>query len=79
MKTTISPSLRTFKQELKKCCARDAACAIAYRHNNGKTTTMSSQIIDLFSWQGREYVLIEKGQLICIDRLVSVDDLFLEA
>ena len=75
MKTTISPSHRILKQELKKCYAREAACTITYHQNNSKTT-ISSQIIDLFSWQGREYVLIEKGQLICVDRLVSVDGLF---
>lgn len=75
METTISPNHRTFMKELKNWCARENTCAIAYRQGNGKTTLVSSEIVDLFSWQGKKYMLIEKGQLICMDRLVSVRNL----
>lgn len=64
-------------QKLKNWCAREKICSIAYRQSDGKTTKISSEIVDLFTWQGKKYMLIEKGQLICMDRLVSVSDKFL--
>jgi Rho-binding antiterminator len=64
----------TFHQYLETWARQQQACKIQYRQNDGSAIEVSSEIIDLFSWQGAQYILIEKGQLIRIDRLLSVND-----
>jgi Rho-binding antiterminator len=64
----------TFHHYLEAWARQQQACKIQYRQNDGSAIEVSSEIIDLFSWQGADYILIEKGQLIRIDRLLSVND-----
>ncbi len=74
MKTTTIAENQSFSTYLKNWCAEQKPCKIAYRQNNGETIHVSSTIVDLFSWQGKDYLLMEKGQLISLERLLSVND-----
>ena len=67
--TSISTN---FFSNLQNWSSEERPCTIEYRQNDGSSVKVNSVIVDLFSWQGTEYVLMEKGQLIRLDRLINV-------
>ena len=74
MRTTHTPISCTFFDYLESWSKEQQPCRIEYRQNDGSSVKLSSRIVDIFTWQGTEYLLMEKGQLIRLDRLVSVND-----
>ncbi|WP_040396436.1 hypothetical protein [Cesiribacter andamanensis] len=72
--SAYTPISCTFHGYLESWMKQQQACKIRYRQDDGSSVQVSSRIIDLFSWQGAEYLLMEKGQLIRLERLESVND-----
>lgn len=63
----------TFLSFLENCGKQEQPCKIEYKQLDGSAVRLSSPIVDVFSWQGSEYLLLDKGQLIRLDRVVSVN------
>ena len=74
MNISYTPISCTFFDYLESSCLQQQPCKIEYRQNDGSTVKVSSKIVDLFTWQGTDYLLMEKGQLVRLDRLTSVND-----
>lgn len=76
MNTAYTPATigGAFYNYLENWTEQQQPCTIEYRQNDGSSVQVSSRIIDLFTWQGSEYMLMEKGQLIRLDRLVRVNN-----
>lgn len=68
-----TPPINKFFNHLQNWSVQEKSCHIVYRQNDGSAVQLNAVIVDLFSWQGSQYVLMEKGQLIRLDRIVSVD------
>lgn len=68
-----TPPINNFFNYLQTWSAEEKSCAIVYRQNDGSAVRLNAVIVDLFEWQGNNYVLMEKGQLIRLDRLISVN------
>lgn len=64
----------TFHECLESWSQEQQPCKIQYRRQDGSAVEVASKIVDLFTWQGAEYMLMEKGQLIRLDRLLSVNE-----
>jgi hypothetical protein len=64
----------TFLDYLQNCGKQERLCKIEYTQHDGSAVSLSSPIVDLFSWQGSDYLLLDKGQLIRLDRVVRVND-----
>ncbi|AHM60597.1 hypothetical protein D770_11700 [Flammeovirgaceae bacterium 311] len=69
-----TPFTYNFFDYLQNWSSQEKSCAIVYRQNDGSAVRLNTVIVDLFEWQGNNYVLMEKGQLIRLDRLISVDE-----
>ncbi|WP_224996711.1 hypothetical protein [Cesiribacter sp. SM1] len=74
MRIVNTPVKSDFFDNLQNWSSQEKSCSIVYRQNDGSSVKVNSVIVDLFSWQGNNYILMEKGQLIRLDRLVSVED-----
>ena len=71
----INPSVNgAFLTYLQSCGTQEQLCTIEYRKQDGKAIQISSPIVDIFTWQGSDYLLLDKGQLIRLESVVSVND-----
>jgi hypothetical protein len=74
MSSVSTPGTNNFFDHLQNWSSQEKSCSIVYRQNDGSIINVNSVIVDLFSWQGNNYILMEKGQLLRLDRLVRVDE-----
>lgn len=74
MNIAHTPISCSFYDYLENSAQEMQACKICYKLENGKAANVSSPIVDVFHWQGADYLQLERGQLIRMDRLLSVND-----
>ena len=48
-------------------------CSIQYLDSNDTVASVDSQIIDVFAKNGEEFIKIENGDLIRLDRIISIN------
>lgn len=64
-----------FHSELELLALRRSPVEITYHNDDGSPTTITAQIVDLYTRNSEEFLLLPDGREIRLDQLVSVDGL----
>jgi Rho-binding antiterminator len=63
-----------FHDVLEATAVRRRVAAIRYRARDGQTSLVHARILDLYATSGVEYMRLDDGAVIRLDRIVSIDD-----
>lgn len=63
----------SFYDELEAIATLSRICTIRYRTETGEAVSIESKIIDLYSANKSEFLKLQDGTEIRLDRLISVD------
>lgn len=62
-----------FYDELEALATMKRTCRIIFRHEEGGTSTITGRISDLYIREKAEYLRLDNGMEIRLDRLLEVD------
>lgn len=63
----------SFYDELEALATLHQICTIRYRAETGEATSIESKIIDLYTSNKSEFLKLQDGTEVRLDRLISVD------
>lgn len=63
----------TFHDELELRALRRVRCELVYRNDAGAELSRSGRIVDLVTRDGEEYLRLDDGTEVRLDRLIRVD------
>lgn len=75
MKTTYQPISCDFYDHIEIFAMRKTTVAIEYRDNTGAVQRLSSRILDTKVANKEEFILLENGREIRMDRLLKINEI----
>jgi Rho-binding antiterminator len=78
MHASYAPISCSFHDGLEALATTRKQASIAFRTQSGETQIRDAAIVDLFSRDGAEYVVLSTGETIRLDRLLAVDGVALD-
>lgn len=74
MSDSYQPIACGIYDELEVLAMRRLPCKIEFLGDENEAVTVSSRIVDVFARSGEEFIRIEDGRLVRLDRLMRVND-----
>lgn len=72
LQTDYQPIACDFHDLLESVAVRKTSCEIVFREKNGETRSVTTRILDVFSEGADEFAVLESGDKIRLDQLLSV-------